>query len=33
MGAKINLDFYTGADYYSDGAVEDELLESETKIY
>ncbi len=27
MGAKINLDFYTGSDYYSDGDIEDELLE------
>ena len=27
MGAKINLDFYTGTDYYSDGDIEDELLE------
>jgi SAM-dependent methyltransferase len=27
MGAKINLDYYTGADYYSDGDIEDELLE------
>ena len=27
MGAKLNLDFYTGADFYSDGDVEDELLE------
>ena len=27
MGAKINLDFYTGTDFYSDGDVEDELLE------
>jgi len=26
MGAKINLDFYTGTDFYSDGDVEDELL-------
>ena len=27
MSAKINLDFYTGTDYYSDGDIEDELLE------
>ena len=27
MAAKLNLDFYTGADYYSDGDIEDELLE------
>ena len=27
MSAKINLDFYTGTDFYSDGDVEDELLE------
>ena len=27
MAAKFNLDFYTGADYYSDGDIEDELLE------
>lgn len=27
MGAKINLDFYTGTDFYSDGDVEDELLQ------
>jgi SAM-dependent methyltransferase len=26
MGAKLNLDFYTGEDYYSDGDIEDELL-------
>lgn len=26
MRAKINLDYYTGADYYSDGDIEDELL-------
>jgi len=27
MGAKLNLEFYTGADHYSDGDIEDELLE------
>jgi len=27
MAAKLNLDFYTGTDYYSDGDIEDELLE------
>ena len=27
MSAKLNLDFYTGTDFYSDGDVEDELLE------
>ena len=27
MAAKINLDFYTGTDFYSDGDIEDELLE------
>jgi len=27
MGAKLNFEFYTGTDYYSDGDVEDELLE------
>ncbi len=27
MLAKLNLDFYTGEDYYSDGNIEDELLE------
>jgi SAM-dependent methyltransferase len=27
MGAKLNLDFYNGGDHYSDGDVEDELLE------
>ena len=27
MGAKLNLDFYTGTDFYSDGDVEDDLLE------
>jgi SAM-dependent methyltransferase len=27
MGATLNLDFYTGADHYSDGEVEEELLE------
>jgi len=27
MGAKLNLDFYTGTDFYSDGDIEDELLE------
>ena len=27
MQAKLNLDFYTGADYYSDGDVEAELFE------
>lgn len=27
MSAKINLDYYTGTDYYSDGDIEDELLE------
>ncbi len=27
MGAKFNLDFYTGKDFYSDGDIEDELLE------
>ena len=27
MGAKLNLDFYTGVDFYSDGDIEDELLE------
>lgn len=27
MHAKLNLDFYTGTDYYSDGNVESELLE------
>jgi 2-polyprenyl-3-methyl-5-hydroxy-6-metoxy-1,4-benzoquinol methylase len=27
MGAKLNLDFYSGADYYSDGDVENDLLE------
>ncbi len=26
MGAKLNLAFYTGTDYYSDGDIEDELL-------
>jgi len=26
MGAKLNLDFYSGKDYYSDGDIEDELL-------
>jgi SAM-dependent methyltransferase len=26
MAAKLNLDFYTGNDYYSDGDIEDELL-------
>lgn len=26
MAAKLNLDFYSGTDYYSDGAIEDELL-------
>jgi len=26
MGAKLNLDFYGGQDYYSDGDIEDELL-------
>jgi len=32
MGAKLNLDFYTGADYYSDGDIEDELLEIVRKL-
>ena len=27
MGAKLNLDFYGGQDFYSDGDIEDELLE------
>jgi len=27
MSAKINLEYYTGNDYYSDGDIEDELLE------
>ena len=27
MGAKLNLDFYSGEDYYSDGEIEDVLLE------
>ncbi len=27
MNAKMNLDYYTGTDYYSDGDIEDELLE------
>ena len=27
MGAKLNLDFYTGTDHYSDGDIENELLE------
>jgi len=27
MGAKLNLEFYSGKDYYSDGDIEDELLE------
>lgn len=27
MSAKFNLDFYNGIDYYSDGEIEDELLE------
>lgn len=27
MGARLNFDFYTGTDFYSDGDVEDELLE------
>jgi len=27
MGAKLNLEFYTGTDFYSDGDIEDELLE------
>jgi cyclopropane fatty-acyl-phospholipid synthase-like methyltransferase len=27
MSSKLNLDFYSGEDYYSDGDVEDELLE------
>ncbi len=27
MGAKLNLDFYTGTDFYSDGDIENELLE------
>lgn len=27
MGAKLNFDFYTGTDFYSDGNIEDELLE------
>jgi len=26
MSAKLNFDFYTGTDYYSDGAIEEELL-------
>jgi len=26
MGAKLNLDYYSGRDYYSDGDIEDELL-------
>ncbi len=35
MSAKLNLDFYKGADYYSDGEVEDDLLEivKKTKDY
>ena len=35
MAAKINLDFYTGTDHYSDGDIEDELLEmvKKTKDY
>jgi SAM-dependent methyltransferase len=32
MAAKINLDFYTGTDFYSDGDIEDELLEIVKKI-
>ena len=27
MGAKLNLDFYSGEDFYSDGDIEDEILE------
>lgn len=27
MAAKLNLEFYTGTDYYSDGVIEDELLD------
>lgn len=27
MGAKLNLNFYTGSDFYSDGDIENELLE------
>jgi len=27
MAAKLNLDFYSGSDFYSDGDIEDELLE------
>ena len=27
MGAKLNLDYYSGEDHYSDGDIEDELLE------
>jgi len=27
VGAKLNLDFYTGTDFYSDGDIEDELLQ------
>ena len=27
MSAKLNLEFYTGTDYYSDGDIEDELLD------
>ncbi len=27
MGAKLNLSFYSGSDHYSDGDIEDELLE------
>lgn len=27
MGAKLNLDFYTGNDHYSDGDIENEILE------
>ena len=35
MGAKFNLDFYSGEDFYSDGDIEDELLEivEKTKDY
>lgn len=35
MGAKLNLSFYSGRDHYSDGDIEDELLEivKNTKTY
>lgn len=31
MAAKLNLEFYTGTDYYSDGDIEDELLDIVTQ--